>query len=286
MEEQRRAAAAARQEIKEDKKPKKAAAGPAPSMALRTAASLQRALSNDDEMFWEYAPAVTQRAGMKTLACSQSCCCFQLCRGQGQHTAATVSLSLAMKPQPFGLCMIEAPMCCILLHFDRAGAQHSAVHRMLAWSCSTCAAFYAAKAALLYCIAGFAGLKRDCIVLCQAIHTSSCHAGNRNTPPLPTAKQAAQTNGRPAAGQQWQSPQTSPHPPPSRPMPQEIPASSEAVKMSSEFKVQPDSIALEIAIICLPNALVSCLGVITCYQYVLSPDAALLSWCCKVCLSY
>ncbi len=68
MEEQRRAAAAARQEIKEDKKPKQAAAGPAPSMALRTAASLQRALSNDDDgMFWDYGPAAGQR-GM-TLLC-------------------------------------------------------------------------------------------------------------------------------------------------------------------------------------------------------------------------
>ncbi len=65
MEEQRRAAAAARQEIKEDKKPKQAAAGPAPSMALRTAASLQRALSNDDDgMFWDYGPAVGQRGMM------------------------------------------------------------------------------------------------------------------------------------------------------------------------------------------------------------------------------
>lgn len=72
MEEQRRAAAAARQEIKEDKKPKQAAAGPAPSMALRTAASLQRALSNDDDgMFWDYGPAVGQRGMM--LLCKVPC---------------------------------------------------------------------------------------------------------------------------------------------------------------------------------------------------------------------
>ena len=80
MEEQRRAAAAARQEIKEDKKPKQAPAGPAPSMALRTAASLQRALSNDDDgMFWDYAPAAGQRAGMliaTVVLCS--CCHCQL----------------------------------------------------------------------------------------------------------------------------------------------------------------------------------------------------------------
>lgn len=69
MEEQRRAAAAARQEIKEDRKPKQGAAGPAPSMALRTAASLQRALSNDDDgMFWDYGPAVSQR-GMAPPYC-------------------------------------------------------------------------------------------------------------------------------------------------------------------------------------------------------------------------
>ena len=72
MEEQRRAAAAARQEIKEDKKTKQGAAGPAPSMALRTAASLQRALSNDDDgMFWDYGPAAGQR-GM-TLICRFPC---------------------------------------------------------------------------------------------------------------------------------------------------------------------------------------------------------------------
>ena len=84
MEEQRRAAAAARQEIKEDKKPKQAAAGPAPSMALRTAASLQRALSNDDDgMFWDYGPAVGQR-GMTLL------CIFRF-----QHTAPLVVTCLA-----------------------------------------------------------------------------------------------------------------------------------------------------------------------------------------------
>ena len=71
MEEQRRAAAAARQEMKEDKKPKQAAAGPAPSMALCTAASLQRALSNDDDtMFWDYGPAAGQRGMM--LLCKSS----------------------------------------------------------------------------------------------------------------------------------------------------------------------------------------------------------------------
>ncbi|KAL0051006.1 hypothetical protein WJX82_000480 [Trebouxia sp. C0006] len=122
MEEQRRAAAAARQEIKEDKKPKQAAAGPAPSMALRTAASLQRALSNDDDgMFWDYGPAAGQR-------------------------------------------------------------------------------------------------------------------GNGSIPAPAAAKPAGQANGRPPASQQWQSPQTSPGPPPNKPMPQDIPATPETIKMSSEFK--------------------------------------------------
>ena len=79
MEEQRRAAAAARQEIKEDKKPKQAAAGPAPSMALRTAASLQRALSNDDDgMFWDYGPATGQRPGTPLVL--QLCAdCYTTC---------------------------------------------------------------------------------------------------------------------------------------------------------------------------------------------------------------
>ena len=66
MEEQRRAAEAARQELKEERKPKQGPAGPAPSMALRTAASLQRALSNadDDGMFWDYGGMATaQRLG-------------------------------------------------------------------------------------------------------------------------------------------------------------------------------------------------------------------------------
>lgn len=72
MEEQRRAAAAARQELKEDKKPKQTAAGPAPSMALRTQASLQRALSNDDDgMFWDYGQAAGLRAGV--------CLCHVVC---------------------------------------------------------------------------------------------------------------------------------------------------------------------------------------------------------------
>ena len=72
MEEQRRAAAAARQELKEEKKPKQTAAGPAPSMALRTAASLQRALSNGDDgdMFWDYGQAAGLRAGVHLLLCS------------------------------------------------------------------------------------------------------------------------------------------------------------------------------------------------------------------------
>ena len=71
VEEQRRAAAAARQELKEERKAKQAAAGPAPSMALRTAASLQRALSNGDDadMFWDYG----QSAGLRTGMCSTSC---------------------------------------------------------------------------------------------------------------------------------------------------------------------------------------------------------------------
>lgn len=65
MEEQRRAAAAARQELKEEKKAKQTATGPAPSMALRTQASLQRALSNDDDgMFWDYGPAAGLCAGI------------------------------------------------------------------------------------------------------------------------------------------------------------------------------------------------------------------------------
>ena len=69
MEEQRRAAEAARQELKEERKPKQGPAGPAPSMALRTAASLQRALSNtdDDGMFWDYGGLATaQRLGIYT----------------------------------------------------------------------------------------------------------------------------------------------------------------------------------------------------------------------------
>lgn len=71
VEEQRRAAAAARQELKEEKKPKQSAAGPAPSMALRTAASLQRALSNgdDSDMFWDYGQAAGLRAGVCCTSC-------------------------------------------------------------------------------------------------------------------------------------------------------------------------------------------------------------------------
>ena len=71
VEEQRRAAAAARQELKEEKKPKQSAAGPAPSMALRTAASLQRALSNGDDgdMFWDYGQAAGLRAGVCCTSC-------------------------------------------------------------------------------------------------------------------------------------------------------------------------------------------------------------------------
>ena len=71
MEEQRRAAAAARQELKEEKKAKQTATGPAPSMALRTQASLQRALSNDDDgMFWDYGPAAGLRAGIPSTPSS------------------------------------------------------------------------------------------------------------------------------------------------------------------------------------------------------------------------
>ncbi|KAL3142989.1 kinesin-like protein [Trebouxia sp. C0009 RCD-2024] len=121
MEEQRRAAAAARQELKEDRKPKQTAAGPAPSMALRTQASLQRALSNDDDgMFWDYGQA--------------------------------------------------------------------------------------------------AGLR----------------AGNGALPPAAQPKQAAQPNGRPVAGQQWQPPQ-SPPAPSAKPVLQDLPA-TESVKMSSELR--------------------------------------------------
>ena len=79
IDEQRRAAAAARQEMREEKKPKQAAAGPAPSMALRTAASLQRALSNDDDgMFWDYGPAGAQRAGRSAVSmCLLSAVCMR-----------------------------------------------------------------------------------------------------------------------------------------------------------------------------------------------------------------
>ena len=78
MEEQRRAAAAARQELKEEKKPKQTAAGPAPSMALRTAASLQRALSNSDDgdMFWDYGQAAGLRAGMFCASCHAALRCI------------------------------------------------------------------------------------------------------------------------------------------------------------------------------------------------------------------
>ena len=78
VEEQRRAAAAARQELKEEKKPKQTAAGPAPSMALRTAASLQRALSNGDDgdMFWDYGQAAGVRAGVCRTSCCAPLCCM------------------------------------------------------------------------------------------------------------------------------------------------------------------------------------------------------------------
>ena len=84
VEEQRRAAAAARQELKEEKKGKQAAPGPAPSMALRTQASLQQALSNDDDgMFWDYGPAAGLRAGAEpccVVLCCAVPCCAKLCR--------------------------------------------------------------------------------------------------------------------------------------------------------------------------------------------------------------
>ena len=68
---------------------------------------------------------------------------------------------------------------------------------------------------------------------------SLCDTGNGNIPSPAATKPAGQANGRPPASQQWQSPQTSPGPPPNKPMPQDIPASPETIKMSSEFKVQP-----------------------------------------------
>ena len=66
-----------------------------------------------------------------------------------------------------------------------------------------------------------------------------CDTGNGSIPAPAVAKPAGQANGRPPASQQWQSPQTSPGPPANKPMPQDIPATPETIKMSSEFKVQP-----------------------------------------------
>lgn len=47
-------------------------AGPAPSMALRSAASLQRVLSNgdDDGMFWDYGQAAGLRTGVCVCVCA------------------------------------------------------------------------------------------------------------------------------------------------------------------------------------------------------------------------
>ncbi len=71
-----------------------------------------------------------------------------------------------------------------------------------------------------------------------------CDTGNGSVPAPAAAKPAGQANGRPPASQQWQSPQTSPGPPPNKPMPQDMPATPETIKMSSEFKVQPCTKAL------------------------------------------
>ena len=81
------------------------------------------------------------------------------------------------------------------------------------------------------------------LVQIQALSFSTserlCGTANGSIPAPAAAKPAGQANGRPPASQQWQSPQTSPGPPPNKPMPQDIPATPETIKMSSEFKVQP-----------------------------------------------
>lgn len=101
MEEQRRAAAAARQELKEDRKPKQTAAGPAPSMALRTQASLQRALSNDDDgMFWDYGQAAGLRAGVRSCPVS---------------TMPWSCLFLLSTVVSFFSCLLSCPVCVPLL---------------------------------------------------------------------------------------------------------------------------------------------------------------------------
>ena len=80
-----------------------------------------------------------------------------------------------------------------------------------------------------------AQLQTHCFSTCERL----CDTGNGSTPAPAAAKPASQANGRPPASQQWQSPQTSPGPPPNKPMPQDIPATPETIRMSSEFKVQP-----------------------------------------------
>ena len=94
MEEQRRAAAAARQELKEEKKAKQTAAGPAPSMALRSQASLQRALSNDDDgMFWDYGQAAGSRPGLSSLSLLSS---LQACLTLVSHKECIALVKVTM----------------------------------------------------------------------------------------------------------------------------------------------------------------------------------------------
>ena len=62
-----------------------------------------------------------------------------------------------------------------------------------------------------------------------------CGAGNGGLPPAAQPKQAAQPNGRAAAGQQWQPPHNPPAPS-AKPVPQDLPA-TESVKMSPELRV-------------------------------------------------
>lgn len=74
-------------------------------------------------------------------------------------------------------------------------------------------------------------------------HPKTCHqigtvrfVGNGIALGATPARPTVQANGRPPM-QQWQSPQTGPSPPASKP--QEAPVSPESVRMSSEFKVRP-----------------------------------------------
>lgn len=74
---------------------------------------------------------------------------------------------------------------------------------------------------------------RACVGL--GLNLVVCGAGNGALPPAAQPKQAAQPNGRPVAGQQWQPPQ-SPPAPSAKPVLQDLPA-TESVKMSSELRV-------------------------------------------------